>query len=135
MLTVIFSGIDNWAAKYTGGKALERSFKSKSSVFSPSSIGFAVAIVVDRPVFLLCSCFGETIVPLPLALFMSVSLQQRFIEYLKTELAIPEASIAVVLRRAGYHPGQLHMMLWQYGLITLQQLEKIFDWLEATPAL
>lgn len=74
-------------------------------------------------------------VPLLLAPSMSVSLQQRFIEYLKTELAIPEASIAVVLRRTGYHPGQLHIVLWQYGLITLQQLEKIFDWLETAPVL
>ncbi len=61
---------------------------------------------------------------------MSLSLQQRFIEYLQTDLAIPSDSIAVVLRRAHHQPGQLHMLLWQYGLITLQQLERIFDWLE-----
>jgi uncharacterized damage-inducible protein DinB len=61
---------------------------------------------------------------------MSVSLQQKFIEYLQTELAIPADSIAVVLRHASHYPGQLHMLLWQYGLVTLQQLERIFDWLE-----
>ncbi|PZD74430.1 hypothetical protein C1752_01288 [Acaryochloris thomasi RCC1774] len=67
---------------------------------------------------------------------MSVSLQQKFIEYLQTELDIPTNSITVVQRCSGYCPGQLHMLLWQYGLITLQQLERIFDWLEtaAMPA-
>lgn len=60
---------------------------------------------------------------------MSVSLKQQFIAYLQTELAIPAESIAVVLRRE-QHADQLHMLLWQYGLISLQQLETIFDWLE-----
>jgi hypothetical protein len=35
------------------------------------------------------------------------------------------------------HPKQdyapLPMILWQYGLITLEQLAQIFDWLDAQP--
>lgn len=61
---------------------------------------------------------------------MSVSLQQKFIEYLQTDLGIPADSIALVMRHASDYPGQLHMLLWHYGLITLQQLNRIFDWLE-----
>jgi hypothetical protein len=64
---------------------------------------------------------------------MSVSLQQQLIEYLQTELAIPEESMTVVLRRVSQYSEPLHMLLWQYGLITLQQLERIFDWLETVP--
>ncbi|MBE9076494.1 DUF2949 domain-containing protein [Romeria aff. gracilis LEGE 07310] len=27
-------------------------------------------------------------------------------------------------------PGPLPMVLWQYGLVTISQLEQIYDWLE-----
>jgi hypothetical protein len=27
-------------------------------------------------------------------------------------------------------PNLLPMILWQYGLVTLEQLDRIFDWLE-----
>ncbi|HLO50153.1 MAG TPA: DUF2949 domain-containing protein [Kamptonema sp.] len=53
------------------------------------------------------------------------------IQFLQHELAVSSAEIAVLLR----HPEQAHaplpMLLWQYGLITLQELTQIFDWLEA----
>uniref|UniRef100_A0A832GZH8 DUF2949 domain-containing protein n=1 Tax=Oscillatoriales cyanobacterium SpSt-402 TaxID=2282168 RepID=A0A832GZH8_9CYAN len=55
----------------------------------------------------------------------------KLIQFLQHELAISSAEIDVLLR----HPEQAHaplpMLLWQYGLITLQQLTQIFDWLEA----
>jgi hypothetical protein len=51
-------------------------------------------------------------------------------------LAISPASIAVAERRGGdkqrqrdKDPDSLPMVLWQYGLVTLEQLDKIFDWL------
>jgi len=46
------------------------------------------------------------------------------------DLAISAASIAVALRHQGARSGPLPMILWQYGLITLEQLDKIYDWLE-----
>ncbi|MBI4780943.1 MAG: DUF2949 domain-containing protein [Oscillatoriophycideae cyanobacterium NC_groundwater_1537_Pr4_S-0.65um_50_18] len=55
----------------------------------------------------------------------------QLIQFLQHELAVSSAEINVLLR----HPEQAHaplpMLLWQYGLITLQQLEQIFDWLES----
>jgi hypothetical protein len=27
-------------------------------------------------------------------------------------------------------PGPLPMILWRYGLVTIAQLEKIYDWME-----
>ena len=62
----------------------------------------------------------------------------RFIRFLKEELAISQASIAVA-ERAGTNSerpqiapdtSSLPMILWQYGLVSLEQLDKIFDWLE-----
>jgi Protein of unknown function (DUF2949) len=55
----------------------------------------------------------------------------QLIQFLQNELALSPAEIDVLL----HHPEQAHaplpMLLWQYGLITLQQLTQIFDWLEA----
>jgi hypothetical protein len=49
---------------------------------------------------------------------------------LQEDLAISAASIEVALRHSQLDPGPLPMILWQYGLITMEQLEKIYDWLE-----
>lgn len=46
------------------------------------------------------------------------------------DLAISEDAIAVALRHHTRKTDPLPMILWQYGLITLEQLDKIFDWME-----
>lgn len=56
--------------------------------------------------------------------------QTRLIHYLREDLAIPTTSIALAVRHSEESPNCLPMVLWQYGLVTLEQLEKIFDWLE-----
>jgi hypothetical protein len=55
---------------------------------------------------------------------------QRLIGFLRDELAIPSASIELAMRHHPDTPNLLPMILWQYGLVTLQQLDLIFDWLE-----
>ena len=55
---------------------------------------------------------------------------QRLIQFLQTELAIPSTSIKLALRRQQQDFSQLPIVLWQYGLISLQQLDIVFDWLE-----
>lgn len=54
----------------------------------------------------------------------------HLIEFLQSELGIPSSSIATALRHPEHSPSLLPMILWQYGLVTLEQLEKIFDWQE-----
>ncbi|WP_341530449.1 DUF2949 domain-containing protein [Nostoc sp. UHCC 0302] len=61
---------------------------------------------------------------------MSPSTYSRLIHFLQEDLAISAASLAVALRHREQDPGPLPMILWQYGLITLDQLEQIYDWLE-----
>ncbi|MDX2243415.1 MAG: DUF2949 domain-containing protein [Leptolyngbyaceae cyanobacterium bins.302] len=58
----------------------------------------------------------------------------RLIQFLKEELAVPETSLAIALRHQDSTTNQLPIILWQYGLITLQDLDRIFDWLESTAA-
>ncbi|WP_299408520.1 DUF2949 domain-containing protein [Acaryochloris sp. IP29b_bin.148] len=61
---------------------------------------------------------------------MSSSLQQKFIQFLQDDLAISTAELNVALRRQDPLMGQLHMVLWQHGLINLNQLNAVFEWLE-----
>ncbi len=61
---------------------------------------------------------------------MTSSRYSRLINFLQEDLAIPHASLNVAFRHREQDPGSLIMILWQYGLITLEQLEQIYDWLE-----
>jgi Protein of unknown function (DUF2949) len=59
-----------------------------------------------------------------------MSSNMKLIQFLQDELAVSSAEIDVLLRHPEQDQAPLHMILWQYGLITLQQLTQIFDWLE-----
>ncbi|HIK31539.1 MAG TPA: DUF2949 domain-containing protein [Oscillatoriales cyanobacterium M59_W2019_021] len=54
----------------------------------------------------------------------------RFIRFLEEELALSADSLAMAMRQREQDPGPLPMILWQYGLITIEQLDRIYDWLE-----
>ena len=61
---------------------------------------------------------------------MSNPHQRQLVHFLQTDLAVPPESIDLALRRTEQTPNLLPMMLWQYGLVTTDQLEQIFDWIE-----
>lgn len=61
---------------------------------------------------------------------MNTSLLIRLINFLQEELAIPAESIQIAVRQEAA-PNLFPMVLWQYGLVSLEQLDKIFDWLES----
>ena len=54
----------------------------------------------------------------------------KLIRFLQEELAIPPKAIKVALAQCKEDLGPLPMVLWQQGVLTLQQLERIFDWME-----
>jgi Protein of unknown function (DUF2949) len=56
----------------------------------------------------------------------------NLIQFLQDELALPKAAIALALKRCEQKINLLPIVLWQYGLVTLEQLDQIFDWLEAS---
>ena len=60
-----------------------------------------------------------------------MSRQASLIQYLEQEMAVSQAAIALGLRQAGALPNLLPIALWEYGLITTDQLNQIFDRLEA----
>ena len=61
---------------------------------------------------------------------MTPATYDKFVRFLQDELALSPSSILIALRHSEQDPGPLPMILWQYGLITLDQLDRIFDWLE-----
>lgn len=68
---------------------------------------------------------------------MDPTTQTQLIRFLQEDLAVPTDSLEIALRHQEYR-GQLPMILWRYGLVTLDQLDQIFDWLETsapTPSL
>ena len=57
----------------------------------------------------------------------------KLLDYLRGELAISNSAIAVALRHGEQDASELPMVLWQYGLVTLEQLNLIFDWMGDQP--
>lgn len=54
---------------------------------------------------------------------------RKLLQFLHHELELSKADIAVALRHREFDQGPIPMLLWQYGFIDLEQLDKIFDWL------
>jgi hypothetical protein len=61
---------------------------------------------------------------------MQSSLTQPLIQFLQQDLAISNEAIAIALRHPESSPHLLPMVLWQYGLITTEELDRVFDWFE-----
>ena len=57
-------------------------------------------------------------------------LNSGLIRFLEEELALSADSLEMAMRQREQDPGPLPMILWQYGLITIEQLDRIYDWLE-----
>lgn len=54
----------------------------------------------------------------------------KLIRFLQDELAVPPKSIKLALHQCREDLGPLPMVLWQQGVLSLQQLERTFDWME-----
>ena len=63
---------------------------------------------------------------------MSPLTYSRFLNFLQEELSLSTNSIAMAERSVKENSGLLPIVLWQYGLVTLQDLDKIYDWLESS---
>ena len=54
----------------------------------------------------------------------------KLVQFLQEELSIPSTSIKQALQECKRDSAPLPMVLWQQGVLSLKQLEKIFDWME-----
>ena len=62
---------------------------------------------------------------------MKPAIYEKFITFLQEELALSNDSIAIVQRSLEERPAPIPMILWQYGLVTLDELDRIYDWLHS----
>jgi hypothetical protein len=62
---------------------------------------------------------------------MKPPIYAKFIKFLKEELALSNDSIEIVQRAVEEQPAPIPMILWQYGLVTLEELDRIYDWLHS----
>jgi hypothetical protein len=56
--------------------------------------------------------------------------ENQFIYFLQKELAVSTPAISLALRHYQRELTPLSMILWQYGLVSLRQLEQIMTWME-----
>lgn len=61
---------------------------------------------------------------------MELNRRLNLIRFLKEELALSSAAIELAARQSEQTTTALPMVLWQYGLVTLAQLDQIFDQME-----
>ncbi|BAZ46692.1 hypothetical protein NIES4102_37320 [Chondrocystis sp. NIES-4102] len=62
---------------------------------------------------------------------MKPAIYAKFIKFLKEELSLSNDSIEIVNKAVEEQPAPIPMILWQYGLITLEELDRIYDWLHS----
>lgn len=60
---------------------------------------------------------------------------ERLIKFLHSDLGISQEEIILAQKLADPEPNILPMILWQYGLIDREQLDRVFDWLETVDIL
>lgn len=62
---------------------------------------------------------------------MLAAKHRELLEFLQNDLEVSTASLNVALKQWEQDPGPLPIVLWQYGLVTLDQLGQIYDWMES----
>jgi Protein of unknown function (DUF2949) len=55
----------------------------------------------------------------------------RFFDFLRQNLNLSDDSVQLALKKSQSNSGRLPIVLWQYGLVNLGELDQIYDWLES----
>jgi Protein of unknown function (DUF2949) len=55
----------------------------------------------------------------------------QVVNFLHQNLNLPNDSIQLALKQSQSNYNRLPVILWQYGLVTLPELNKIYDWFES----
>jgi hypothetical protein len=62
---------------------------------------------------------------------MSANRITQTVKFLRDNLLLPQSSIDLALKQAPTEYDILPIVMWQYGLVTLSQLDAIFDYFES----
>jgi Protein of unknown function (DUF2949) len=55
----------------------------------------------------------------------------RFVNFLRQDLNLSDDSVQLALKQSRSEYGRLPIVLWQYGLVSLAELDQIYDWFES----
>ena len=58
--------------------------------------------------------------------------KSRLVQFLTEDLNVGSADLALAFKHPE-HQRNLPIILWQYGVLSAEQLARVFDWLERTP--
>ena len=53
---------------------------------------------------------------------------QALLRFLRQEMGLSENALALGLRQAAQERAPLAVVLWRYGLLSLEQLEQVLQW-------
>jgi hypothetical protein len=56
---------------------------------------------------------------------------QALLRYLRSQQGLSESALALGIRQAQLEQAPLAVVLWRFGLISLQQLEQVLQWQDA----
>ncbi|MDJ0692064.1 MAG: DUF2949 domain-containing protein [Xenococcaceae cyanobacterium MO_188.B32] len=55
---------------------------------------------------------------------------EKLIKFLRSDLGISPEAIVLAQKVENPEPNILPIILWQYGILNREQLDRVFDWLE-----
>ncbi len=61
---------------------------------------------------------------------MNNSIYQKFVRFLQEDLGLSKDALAIIQKSEHKITEPIPMVLWKYGLVTLEELDRIYDWLE-----
>jgi len=53
---------------------------------------------------------------------------QALLRFLRNQLGLSESAIAMGIRQSEVEQAPLAVVLWRFGLISLEQFEQVLDW-------
>ena len=55
---------------------------------------------------------------------------EKLIKFLHSDLGISQEAVILAQKLDNPEPNILPIILWQYGILDKEQLDRVFDWLE-----
>ncbi|MFQ6538123.1 MULTISPECIES: DUF2949 domain-containing protein [Aphanothece] len=56
---------------------------------------------------------------------------QALLRYLRHQIGLSESALALGIKQSQQEQAPLPVVLWRYGLISLEQLEQVLSWQDA----
>lgn len=62
-------------------------------------------------------------------------MMERLLKFMRSDLGVSQEVIILAQKVENPEPNIVPIILWQYGLLDREQLDRVFDWLETVDIL